>query len=407
MPVFIRDRSDRRAAILARREQLFQQYCSTARSALAEERFDAARAAVEQAGLLKPEDVAVEELVAALDRRSGSRPTDRAIADTRRASQGSFDVRERRPSGRRAGPATRDARPPSSVVAPPASGPASWSAGTLFVGTPRRTTTRASSVVSCLAHCVAGVSMFVLAARNVPAPAAQAPPAMQPYQAITFVAPPPGGSVPAPRDDAREDDARDDAPQIESAPEEPPPEEVSAPAIPELDSPAPPDLQAVPLSLDGLAAAVLPDLPALSLRVPSQLDAAVPVLASTAPTSSAFARTAPSVAAGLALSPLLFPADGYWEFNEIDREPVLERYVRPDYPEEAREREVEGVVTVLVSISHTGRVERARIVRGVPLLNEAALDAARQFEFRPAIKRGFAVPVAMRIEIGFNLNALR
>ena len=156
-----------------------------------------------------------------------------------------------------------------------------------------------------------------------------------------------------------------------------------------------------------MAAAVLPDLAALALRVPAHVQAAVPVLASASPTVGAFARNAPAVVSGMALSPLLFPATGYWELGEIDREPVLERYVRPAYPEEAREREIEGVVTVLVSISHTGRVERARIVQGVPLLNEAALTAARQFEFRPAIKRGFAVPVAMTMEIGFNLNALR
>ena len=377
MPVFIRDRSDRRAAILARRDELFQACCSMARSALVEGRFDAAREAAEQAGLLKPEDAVVHEL---------------------------FDAIERRPSGRPAGAATVDTSAASSVVAPPPAGPASWSARTAFVGTPRRTTARASWVVAFLVHGVAGVSIFVLAARNMPTPEAQAPPAMQAYQAISFVVPPPGGSDPAPRHDAPEDDAS----QSESAPEAAPPEEVArAAAISEPDSLVPPDLQAAPLLLDGMAAAVLPDLPALSLRVPSGLDAAIPVLASAAPTPTAFALTAPSVVGGMALSPLLFPADGYWEFGEIDHEPVLERYVRPTYPEEAREREIEGVVTVLVSISHTGRVERARIVRGVPLLNEAALEAARQFEFRPAIKRGFAVPVAMTIEIGFNLNALR
>ena len=149
-----------------------------------------------------------------------------------------------------------------------------------------------------------------------------------------------------------------------------------------------------------LPAVARPSLPFLAPQEPQVLSAAA-----VAPGSAG--QYGLSIQSGLRLAPLLFPPQGYWEFNEIDREPILERYVRPTYPDEAVEREVEGVVTVQVSISYTGRVERVRIVKGVPELNAAALEAARQFVFKPAIKRGFAVPVVMTMDIRFNLNSLR
>ena len=141
-------------------------------------------------------------------------------------------------------------------------------------------------------------------------------------------------------------------------------------------------------------------LPSLIPREPQVLSAA-------AVAAGSAGQYGLSIQSGLRLAPLLSPPQGYWEFNEIDREPILERYVRPTYPDEAVEREVEGVVTVQVSISYAGRVERVRIVKGVPELNAAALEAARQFVFKPAIKRGFAVPVVMTMDIRFNLNSLR
>jgi TonB family protein len=65
----------------------------------------------------------------------------------------------------------------------------------------------------------------------------------------------------------------------------------------------------------------------------------------------------------------------------------------PAYPEEAKAQGVSGVVTVEVVIDEDGRVEFARGVSGHPLLQEAAVNAARQARFSPTRLSGQPVKV--------------
>jgi TonB family protein len=59
-------------------------------------------------------------------------------------------------------------------------------------------------------------------------------------------------------------------------------------------------------------------------------------------------------------------------------------HVDPIWPEPARARDLRGIVIVELTIGTTGRVDAARIVRSVPGLDDAALDAVRQWTFTPA-----------------------
>jgi protein TonB len=89
--------------------------------------------------------------------------------------------------------------------------------------------------------------------------------------------------------------------------------------------------------------------------------------------------------------------------RDADVPPRLLKQVRPAYPSEAFVKKVEGTVVIELLIDERGRVARARIVRSVPLLDEAAVEAVRQWAFVPASKRGRAVaslalaPVTFRI----------
>lgn len=86
--------------------------------------------------------------------------------------------------------------------------------------------------------------------------------------------------------------------------------------------------------------------------------------------------------------------------------PVLVYRVEPTYPEIARRGRAEGVVVVEAVIDERGEVEDPRVVQSntIPLLNEQALRAVRQWRYRPAAYRGKPVRVYVTVSVTFRLN---
>ena len=84
---------------------------------------------------------------------------------------------------------------------------------------------------------------------------------------------------------------------------------------------------------------------------------------------------------------------------------VIERLVRPDYPEEARDKNVEGVVELVALVDTTGSVEQIQIVGGTgePMLEHAAAKAILQCRYRPYRIRDEARPVWAAFRIAFSL----
>jgi protein TonB len=91
------------------------------------------------------------------------------------------------------------------------------------------------------------------------------------------------------------------------------------------------------------------------------------------------------------------------EFIAFDTPPKVRSSVKPVYPELARRAEVEGRVTVLVTIDETGTVIDARIASSdASVLDQAALDAAFKHVFWPARQR--EIPVKARIALRFRFS---
>jgi TonB family protein len=82
------------------------------------------------------------------------------------------------------------------------------------------------------------------------------------------------------------------------------------------------------------------------------------------------------------------------------------RDVRPVYPPDAREAGVQGVVILDVLIAPDGTVGDAKVLRSIPLLDQAALDALRQWEFEPTLVDGAPVPVVMTVTVNFTLDSV-
>ena len=84
--------------------------------------------------------------------------------------------------------------------------------------------------------------------------------------------------------------------------------------------------------------------------------------------------------------------------------PVKVRDVPPAYPPIAQSARVQGLVIIEATISTTGQVTDARVIRSIPLLDQAALDAVRQWQYTPTYLDGNPVPVIMTVTVNFRLE---
>lgn len=83
--------------------------------------------------------------------------------------------------------------------------------------------------------------------------------------------------------------------------------------------------------------------------------------------------------------------------------PKKTKHVNPVYPEGAREAGIEGVVILETVIDKEGKVAHAEVVKSVPELDQAALDAVLQWEFEPTYVDGKKVRVRMTVTVNFTL----
>lgn len=79
--------------------------------------------------------------------------------------------------------------------------------------------------------------------------------------------------------------------------------------------------------------------------------------------------------------------------------------VMPQYPPEATDAHIHGLVKISVMIGKDGHTERIKLISGHPLLAPAALQAVRQWTYEPTQANGIPVHVITEIDIPFNLDA--
>ena len=86
------------------------------------------------------------------------------------------------------------------------------------------------------------------------------------------------------------------------------------------------------------------------------------------------------------------------------RPPQKIRDVTPRYPPIAQASRVEGIVILEALISEDGSVQNVKVLRGKPLLDDAAVEAVRQWLFTKPLLNGEAVPVVMTVTVSFSLK---
>lgn len=99
------------------------------------------------------------------------------------------------------------------------------------------------------------------------------------------------------------------------------------------------------------------------------------------------------------------PIDEEEEFLPFDTMPVPIHIEKPAYPDLARRADLEGFVEVMIKIDEKGRVVQARVVKSTAeVFNEAAIEAAYKFRFKPALQRDIAVPCRIVIPFDFQFQ---
>ena len=82
----------------------------------------------------------------------------------------------------------------------------------------------------------------------------------------------------------------------------------------------------------------------------------------------------------------------------------LIKRVEPSYPILAKQAGIQGIVLIKAVINREGSIERADVVSGHPLLAHAALEAVRQWKYRPYYLNNEPVEVETQITVKFVLN---
>ena len=90
--------------------------------------------------------------------------------------------------------------------------------------------------------------------------------------------------------------------------------------------------------------------------------------------------------------------------SDLVRPPAKIHDILPVYPRAAQEDGVQGVVILEVTIGPTGEVSNITVLRSVPLLDEAAITAVKQWRYEPTLVDGAPVAVVMTVTVSFFLS---
>ena len=131
---------------------------------------------------------------------------------------------------------------------------------------------------------------------------------------------------------------------------------------------------------------------------------APPVSAASAAPSKPREPEEPSATSGASTGGL--PGEVFYRASELDERAVPLNQPDVEYPENALKTGTSGVVLLELRIDHTGALRDIKVLNSRPsgLFTQAALKAARELRFRPAIRHGIPVGSIKTIEIPFEPN---
>jgi protein TonB len=77
--------------------------------------------------------------------------------------------------------------------------------------------------------------------------------------------------------------------------------------------------------------------------------------------------------------------------------------VQPQYPPDAKDQRIQGVVLLSVTIDKEGNVANIQVVSGPESLVPASIEAVKQWKYRPYLLEGTPVEVETQVTVNFTL----
>jgi protein TonB len=106
----------------------------------------------------------------------------------------------------------------------------------------------------------------------------------------------------------------------------------------------------------------------------------------------------------LAPPPPLVEEEEVVPFFKVSKKPEVIKKVQPEYPDLARRAGIEGKVVCKIVVGKDGLVKSATVIKSIPMLDDAALAAVKQWVFSPGEQRDRKVQVNMTVPIDFRLK---
>jgi protein TonB len=84
---------------------------------------------------------------------------------------------------------------------------------------------------------------------------------------------------------------------------------------------------------------------------------------------------------------------------------LREKRVDPAYPQAALKASVHGLVELQVKISQTGEVQNVQLVSGDPVLASSAIEAVKQWHYKPYLLNGAAMTVFTKVTLNYERSS--
>jgi protein TonB len=120
------------------------------------------------------------------------------------------------------------------------------------------------------------------------------------------------------------------------------------------------------------------------------------------------AQTTPGVGAGEGELVVAPPSEEelpkLGDYVYVEELPEAITKVAPVYPDIARQASVDGTVLVQALVGKDGKVKDAKVVKSIPMLDDAAVNAVKQWVFKPALSNNKPVAVWVAVPVRFSLQ---
>ena len=83
---------------------------------------------------------------------------------------------------------------------------------------------------------------------------------------------------------------------------------------------------------------------------------------------------------------------------------LLIRKVQPNYPQLAKQARIQGQVVLQAEISKDGTIQNLQLISGHPMLAPAAIEAVKQWRYKPYLLNGEPVAVETQVVVNFSLS---